>query len=348
MSTQFNQSFFATAGLLKYPYFIIRPVYERSYFHRGVIDELNSEVLRKAYTHCRSITQTHAKTFYMATRFLPNHKQRSIFAIYALCRYIDDLVDETNDLIQQKKVDSCRLEELLSEWQCKLERAYETGEADNPILIAFADTLRTFHIPKKYPLELMEGVCMDLTKNRYENFQELWDYSYKVASVVGLMTSEVVGYASEEAIPRAIDLGIAMQLTNICRDVAEDAGAGRRYLPAALCRWQPEDIADPTPRIRADIRAAVATLLHRAEYLYASGRAGLGALPLRLRLAVAASSAIYRGIGAELRERDHDPLTGRVYVNGPRKLRLACGAVLALARQGAAGTGSARAGDVHA
>jgi len=232
MSTQFHQSFFATAGLLKYPYFIIRPVYERSYFHRGVIDELNSEVLRKAYTHCRSITQTHAKTFYMATRFLPNHKQRSIFAIYALCRYIDDLVDETNDLIQQKKVDSCRLEELLSEWQCKLERAYETGEADNPILIAFADTLRTFHIPKKYPLELMEGVCMDLTKNRYENFQELWDYSYKVASVVGLMTSEVFGYASEEAIPRAIDLGIAMQLTNILRDIGEDLRRNRIYIPS--------------------------------------------------------------------------------------------------------------------
>ena len=120
-----------------------------------------------------------------------------------------------------------------------------------------------------------------------------------------------------------------MQLTNICRDVAEDARAGRRYLPAALCRWQPEDIAVPTPRIRADIRAAVATLLHRAEYLYASGRAGLGALP---PAPPACRCGIFRqSIVASVRssvKRDHDPLTGRVYVNGPRKLRLACGAVL--------------------
>lgn len=232
MSTHLQQSYFATAGILRYPYLLVKPVYERTAFHRGVIDELASPELRNAYAHCRYITQTHAKTFYMATRFLPNHKQRSIFAIYALCRYIDDLVDETNDLIQQKRVSPDKLTDLLSDWQHKLEHAYATGEADNPILIAFADTLRTFHIPKKYPLELMDGVCMDLTKNRYENFQELWDYSYKVASVVGLMTSEVFGYTSEEAIPRAIDLGIAMQLTNILRDIGEDLRRDRIYIPS--------------------------------------------------------------------------------------------------------------------
>jgi phytoene synthase len=196
-----------------------------------VIDELESADLRSAYSHCRKITRTHAKTFYLATRFLPYKKQRSIFSIYALCRYIDDLVDETNDLILSRRVESCRLDDLLEEWQEKLELAYKTGETDNPILTAFADTLNVYHIPKKYPLELMEGVCMDLNKNRYDTFEELYDYSYKVASVVGLMTSEVFGYSSQEAIPKAVDLGIAMQLTNILRDIGEDLRRNRIYIP---------------------------------------------------------------------------------------------------------------------
>jgi 15-cis-phytoene synthase len=220
-----------SASILRYPYDLLRPVYEKTAFHRMVIDELESADLRKAYSHCRQITRTHAKTFYLATRFLPYIKQRSIFSIYALCRYIDDLVDETNDLILSSKVNASELDELLDNWQDKLELAYKTGEADNPILIAFADTLNTFHIPKRYPLELMEGVCMDLNKNRYETFDELYDYSYKVASVVGLMTSEVFGYTSDEAIPKAIDLGIAMQLTNILRDIGEDLRRNRIYLP---------------------------------------------------------------------------------------------------------------------
>jgi len=323
MSTQFHQSFFATAGLLKYPYFIIRPVYERSYFHRGVIDELNSEVLRKAYTHCRSITQTHAKTFYMATRFLPNHKQRSIFAIYALCRYIDDLVDETNDLIQQKKVDSCRLEELLSEWQCKLERAYETGEADNPILIAFADTLRTFHIPKKYPLELMEGVCMHLTKNRYENFQELWDYSYKVASVVGLMTSEVFGYASEEAIPRAIDLGIAMQLTNILRDIGEDLRRNRIYIPSEdLQRFEltEQDLFNHVKDNR--FTALMEFQIQRARFYYERADKGIEMLSADSRLPVHLARINYSRILDRIEKNTYEVYNKRAHLTATQKLAI--------------------------
>jgi 15-cis-phytoene synthase len=219
------------SGLLRLPYDMLRPVYERTSIHRGVIDELTDEDLRVAYTHCRNITRAHAKTFYLATRFLPNEKQRSIFAIYGLCRYVDDLIDESEDLITLEKINAADARPIMDEFQRKLKLAYETKHSDNLILLAFADTLNTFHIPMTYPLELMEGVCMDLTTNRYQTFDQLYGYCYKVASVVGLMTSEVFGYEDSRAIGHAIDLGIAMQLTNILRDIGEDLERNRIYLP---------------------------------------------------------------------------------------------------------------------
>lgn len=230
-----NQASISTAtthrSLLRLPYDMIRPVYEKTSFHRSVIDELSSEDLREAYAHCRAITRHHAKTFYLSTRFLPNEKQRSIFAIYALCRYIDDIVDETFDVNHKKDINPDDVRRVINDLCERLDRAYETGSAESPILIAFADTLRSYHIPKHLPLELIEGVCMDLHQNRFQTFDEIYTYSYKVASVVGLMTSEVFGYSNNEALAHAIDLGIAMQLTNILRDIAEDLDRNRIYIP---------------------------------------------------------------------------------------------------------------------
>lgn len=323
MSTNSFQSYFATAGILRYPYLLVKPVYERTAFHRGVIDELSSPELRDAYTHCRYITQTHAKTFYMATRFLPNHKQRSIFAIYALCRYVDDLVDETNDLIQQKKVSASHLNELLEEWQYKLNRAYDTGQADNPILIAFADTLRTFHIPKEYPLELMEGVCMDLTKNRYANFQELWDYSYKVASVVGLMTSEVFGYTSEEAIPRAVDLGIAMQLTNILRDIGEDLRRDRIYIPAEDLKAYSITEDDLFNHVRDERFSALMTFqIERARSYYSNADDGIEMLNQDSRLPVYLARHNYSRILDRIEKNKFEVYDKRAHLTAAQKFAI--------------------------
>ena len=174
--------------LLRVPYDMLRPVYERTSFHRSVIDELESTELREAYAHCRAITRSHAKTFYLSTRFLPNEKQRSIFAIYALCRYIDDIVDEAFDINHGQEIKEGEIHQVIDDLKNRLDRAYATGVTESPILTAFADTLKLYHIPKELPLELLEGVCMDLNKNRFQTFDELYTYSYKVASVVGLMT----------------------------------------------------------------------------------------------------------------------------------------------------------------
>ncbi len=217
--------------LLRLPYSMIRPIYEKTSFHKSVIEEINDVKLKTAYSHCRAITRYYAKTFYMATRFLPNEKQRSIFAIYGLCRYLDNLVDETVDLMYGKDIDISEVDEKLDQFSASLQGVYNGRESKDPILTAFSDTLKKYHIPIELPFELMEGVRSDLVKNRYQSFKELYDYSYKVASVVGLMTSRVFGYSDETALEYAIDLGIAMQLTNILRDIGEDLDRNRIYIP---------------------------------------------------------------------------------------------------------------------
>lgn len=217
--------------LLRLPYSMLRPIYEKTSFHKSVIEEINDVKLKTAYSHCRSITRYYAKTFYMATRFLPNEKQRSIFAIYGLCRYLDNLVDETVDLMHGKDIDISEVDEKLDQFSVSLQGVYNGRESKDPILTAFSDTLKKYHIPIELPFELMEGVRSDLVKNRYQSFKELYDYSYKVASVVGLMTSRVFGYSDETALEYAIDLGIAMQLTNILRDIGEDLDRNRIYIP---------------------------------------------------------------------------------------------------------------------
>lgn len=210
----------------------LRSLYERSSLHRRVTDEVEEPDLREAYIHCRNITRKYARTFYLATRFLPNHKQRSIFAIYGLCRSLDDLVDEAEDLTVQNIVHLQKIGDRLEQWKEELRNTYNGQPSGNPILLAFSDVLRRHKIDISLPFELIEGVCMDITKHRYETFTELYDYSYKVASVVGLMISEVFGYESEDALPHAVELGIAMQLTNIMRDIGEDLQRDRIYLPA--------------------------------------------------------------------------------------------------------------------
>lgn len=311
------------SGLLRLPYDMLRPVYERTSIHRRVIDEIQDAELRHAYSHCRSITRTHAKTFYLATRFLPNVKQRSIFAIYGLCRYVDDLIDESEDLITREKIDSVDARPIMDEFQRQLEVAYDTKQSDNLILMAFADTLKTFHIPMKYPLELMDGVCMDLHINRYETFDQLYGYCYKVASVVGLMTSEVFGYDDPKAIGHAIDLGIAMQLTNILRDIGEDLERNRIYLPKEeLDRFglTEQDLFDHV--IDGRFLDFMGFQIARARRYYASADKGIAMLSADSRLPVILARENYSRI-LDVIERNVDQVyKHRAYLTTSQKLKI--------------------------
>jgi phytoene synthase len=308
---------------LRIPYSLLKPLYQRTSFHRSVIEELNDQQLKDAYAQCRSITRKHAKTFYMATRFLPNHKQRGIFAIYSLCRYVDDLVDEAEDLVRQEQLNYQDIKRKLNRWKQKLQDTYEGKSFDNPILVAFSDVLRRYYIPIEMPFELMEGVCMDLYKNRYESFDEVYDYSFKVASIVGLMTSQVFGYQSKEALGYAVDLGIAMQLTNILRDVGEDLQRDRIYLPQSDLRkfGVSEEELFNHKRTEA-VKELLAYQIDRARRYYRRSDKGIGMLSEDSRLPVYLARHNYSRILDKIEQNNYNVFDVRAYLNTTEKLSI--------------------------
>ncbi|TYP95442.1 phytoene synthase [Fodinibius salinus] len=309
--------------LLRIPYALIKPIYQRTSMHRSVIDELDEEHLKEAYSECREITRHHAKTFYMATRFLPNYKQRGIFAIYSLCRYIDDLVDEAEDLLEKEELAEADIRRRLDNWKKKLQDTYEGRAHDNAILIAFSDILKRHHIPIELPFELMEGVCVDLFKNRYQTFEELYDYSFKVASIVGLMTSRVFGYESKEALGYAVDLGIAMQLTNILRDVGEDLRRNRIYIPQEdLARFDVSEQDLFNYSLDESVKDLLAFQIDRTRRYYNRSDIGIALLARDSRLPVYLARQNYSRILDKIEENEYNVFERRAYLNTTEKLSI--------------------------
>lgn len=310
-------------NILRIPYSIIRPVYEKTNFHKAVITEIEDTTLRAAYAHCRAITRKYAKTFYMATRFLPYHKQRSIFAIYALCRYLDDLVDETEDLILKEKISTAEIIDRSEAFKVKLIATYRGVEHKNPILLALSDVLNRFNISIEHPLALLDGVTMDLTKNRYANFDELYEYSYKVASVVGLMTSEIFGYSDPKALNHAVDLGIAMQLTNILRDIGEDLERNRIYLPAdEMKRFQLTESDLFEKHVSERFVEFMKYQIERADHYYNSSDKGIMMLSKDSRLPVKLARENYSRILKKIEQNNYDVFRNRAYLNSTEKFSI--------------------------
>lgn len=310
-------------NLLRYPYYMFRPLYEKTSFHKSVIDDVQDESLREAYTHCRSITKKHAKTFYMATRFLPNEKQRGIFAIYGLCRYLDDLVDEAEDLIYDKKITISEIDEKLDSFKQRLIDVYDGKIVNDPILSAFSDTLKKYHISMDLPFLLMEGVKTDLVKDRFETFEEVYDYSYKVASVVGLMTSEVFGYNNSDALDYAVDLGIAMQLTNILRDVGEDLDRDRIYIPQEdLRRFDITEQELFSRKLDEKFKRMLKFQIDRARNYYEKSDKGIQMLNSDSRLPVCLARHNYSRILNKIEENEFNVFDTRAYLNYTEKLSI--------------------------
>jgi phytoene synthase len=176
----------------------------------------------EAYAYCRGVAKKHAKNFYYAFLFLPKAKREAIYALYAFCRYCDDIADSDHAPLQKQA--------LLQAWRQELDNCY-AGRATHAITHALQHVVAQYPIPKHYFEELMRGVEMDFTIQRYATFADLEIYCYRVASVVGLLCIEVFGYTHPGVQGYARHLGTALQLTNIMRDIKEDAAYGRIYLP---------------------------------------------------------------------------------------------------------------------
>ena len=172
--------------------------------------------------YCSQLTRKSRSNFYYSFLFLSREKREAMYAVYAFCRSVDDVADGSAPLRQKQT--------LLEEWRRELERCYD-GNPQHPITLKLARSIQQFPIPKEHFEELITGVEMDLIHSRYPTFHELYEYCYRVAGVVGLMCIEIFGYRNPKAKDYAVNLGLALQLTNIIRDLKVDAERGRIYLP---------------------------------------------------------------------------------------------------------------------
>jgi phytoene synthase len=269
-----------------------------------------------AYEFCRIVTRTHAKSFYFCAQTLPRVKRNPIYAIYALCREADDLADTLSADDPQRRAAG------LAEWSQALRDLYARKPVPcHPVLIAWRDMLRTYPIRIEHPLELIHGVGMDLTQSRFATFQELYAYAYRVASLVGLMTSEVFGYSDAAALQYAVALGVAFQLTNILRDVGEDARRDRIYIPLEdLSRFRCSEADVIEGRLTPNMISLLKFQVARARDYYREADKGIPFLSPDSRFTVFLSSRLYAGILADIEAHGYDVFSRRARVSLPRKL----------------------------
>jgi phytoene synthase len=268
---------------------------------------------------CRDAIVTGSRSFYTASKLLPASVRRPAYGLYAFCRLSDDAVDLDGGSLQ-----------ALNRLYFRLERAYRGRPLPNYADRAMADLLKAHAIPVAIPEALLEGLGWDAQGRRYETISDLHAYAARVASTVGVMMTLLMDVRLPSALARACDLGAAMQLTNIARDVGEDARNGRVYLPL---QWLDEagiDVAgflnDPQPT--PALRLVVGRLLEEARRLYAQARAGIAELPRACRPAILAASTIYADIGREVAEAGFDSITQRAHTSGKRKLGLLAQALI--------------------
>jgi phytoene synthase len=279
----------------------------------------------------RQVLASKSKSFAFATKLLPPEVANNVVVLYAYCRRADDEVDLAPPSEQSARLASLRAE---------LDAVYGVDLPSDPALAEFAQVVYECEIPRRYVEDLLAGMQMDVQGAGYATLADLALYAYRVAGVVGLMMCHVMGVRDRRALEHAAHLGIAMQLTNIARDVLEDWQRGRLYLPDQLlvqhgagelrsllpAAGQPAPANFPAQYASAAAKAT-ADLLAHADAYYASGDAGMPDLSVRCGLAVRTARLVYAAIGDRVRAQGCDPLAGRAVVPGREKLVLATRAV---------------------
>ena len=283
---------------------------------------------------CRSMLRGGSRSFFAASLVLPKSVREPATGLYAFCRMADDAIDHGVDRAL-----------ALAELRERLDRIYNGNPLAIPADRAFADSVSRFAIPKAYPAALLEGFEWDSSNRRYETLSDLKAYGVRVAGTVGAMMAMVMQVRNPDLLARACDLGVAMQLTNIARDVGEDARAGRIYLPM---QWLREAGIDPQawlarPVFSAQLSGVIGRLLRAADVLYARADAGIANLPAACRPGMYAARLLYAEIGSELARRGLDSVNARAVVSWQRKARILADAVFAATRPAASATGEALA-----
>jgi phytoene synthase len=270
----------------------------------------DAALLEQAYNHCDAITAEHSRSFHMASGLLRPAERQAVRALYAFCRTTDDIVDNGQGDASG----------LLQTWR---ERALSWHPPRHDLVaVAWADARANYHIPQRYAEQLIDGVGRDMIQKRYQTFEELATYCYGVASTVGLMSMHIVGFQSQDAVRYAVKLGVALQLTNILRDVAEDWERGRLYLPLdELDAFGLSEEHIDNRVMDGRWRAFMSFQIARARHIYEEAWPGIAMLEPQGRLAIGAAATFYRAILDDIERHDYDVFHRRAYVGKWGKVR---------------------------
>jgi phytoene synthase len=265
------------------------------------------------YASCERLMRTGSHSFFAASRVLPERLRCAATAIYAFCRVADDAVDEMPH--------GASIDIVMAYLHERLDAIYRGEPFAIDADIAFAGIAHEYGIPRALPQALLDGFAWDASERRYETIEDLYGYAARVAGTVGAMMTLVMGGRSSATVARACELGVAMQLTNIARDVGEDARRGRIYLPLS---WMRDAGIDPDAFLRhpdpsPELATVVKRLLRAADQLYLRSETGIGALPRDCRASIMAARLIYAEIGRKIARQGYDSIQVRAIVSRPRK-----------------------------
>jgi len=280
--------------------------------------------LRASYEECKRLNSLHGKTYYLATLLLPAAKRPFVHALYGFARYADEIVDDLEStLTLDEKA------EALKSWGEGVLKDLQAGESKDAIGMALADTVRRFNIPIEYFESFMHSMTMDLTVSEYQTFDDLMEYVYGSASVIGLQMVPILGALSPDAYPLAEKLGTAFQLANFIRDVGEDLDRGRIYLPIKELEshgvtWEMLNQRVVTPQIRSALKEQI----ERVRRLQREADAGIHLLEPSSRPCIEAASELYCGIVDEVEKIDYQIFTERAKTSQWRRAKVALPALV--------------------
>ena len=283
----------------------------------------SDKTMGAAFKYAKSQTAYYSKSFYLSSQLLPKTKKWDTFALYSFCRYADNIVDNPRG-----RADAELFEEVAAVSR-ELQIAFRRGESEHPVLKPFIETAVRRNIPMQYSLDLLDGVKMDLLKNRYDTFADLYEFAYRVAGVVGLMMSHVLGFKDKIALIYAEKLGIAMQLTNILRDMQEDKNMNRIYIPLQEMKEFAIDEDDiMAERFGHNMLKFMKFQVHRAHRYFEEAQPGIALLDVDARFAITSAAKIYRGILHQIERNGYNPFLGRAYISQGKKFGILFNEVL--------------------
>ena len=294
---------------------IVTSVSKRDLDAAGIFDP----ALRESYELCRQLNAEHGKTYYLATLLLPPAKRPYVHALYGFARYADEIVDDlASTLTESQKAEQLKI------WGDDFLAKFDSGETNDPVCLAVLDTVRRWNIPRAHFEAFLHSMTMDLTVTEYQTYEDLYEYVYGSAAVIGLQMVPILEPTSQDAYKHATELGVAFQLANFIRDVGEDLERGRVYLPLAELAQFGVTRADLEARIATpQIKAALEFQVSRVRQLEESSRAGIAMLGQSAQPCIETARILYCGIVDAVEGIDYEVFTKRAKVSLTRRLQVA-------------------------